>query len=98
MAVGFRSRFVRVESRIGRRLIDQSIDRTIDCSEEHFASLLAEEVPGGGVAGAPGLDGEEEVVVPRGGGARQRQLQLGQILKQKDFLGFVNTKVKKLLS
>ena len=51
------------------------------CSEEHLPPLLPEEVPGLWVAGAPRLDGEEQVVVPGGGGPRQGQLQLGQLLK-----------------
>ena len=50
------------------------------CSEEHLPPLLPEEVPGLWVAGAPRLDGEEQVVVPGGGGPRQGQLQLGQLL------------------
>ena len=37
-----------------------------DQSEEHLPPLLPEEVPGPVVAGAARLDGEEEVVVPRG--------------------------------
>ena len=51
-----------------------------DQSEEHLPPLLPEEVPGPVVAGAARLDGEEEVVVPRGGRPRQGKLQLGQLL------------------